>query len=85
MIKIKVNPEDFIVEEVAGLPMRKNGNYYVYRLTKRGWNTVDVLRRISQTYSIPFPDFSYGNKKVILNFFLPKACYGTMSIKRIFC
>jgi tRNA pseudouridine13 synthase len=63
MIKIKVNPEDFVVEEVAGLPMRKNGNYYVYRLTKRGWNTVDVLRRISQTHSIPFPDLSYGGKK----------------------
>ena len=63
MIKIKVNPEDFVVEEVAGLPMRKNGNYYIYRLTKRGWNTVDVLRKISQTYSIPFPDLSYGGKK----------------------
>ncbi|MEK7733333.1 MAG: tRNA pseudouridine(13) synthase TruD, partial [Planctomycetota bacterium] len=63
MIKIKVNPEDFVVEEVAGLPMRKNGNYYVYRLTKRGWNTVDVLKRISQTFSIPFSDLSYGGKK----------------------
>ncbi|MBF8275953.1 MAG: hypothetical protein HW390_1026 [Candidatus Brocadiaceae bacterium] len=63
MIKIKVHPEDFVVEEVAGLPMRKNGNFYVYRLTKRGWNTVDVLRRISQTSNIPFSDISYGGKK----------------------
>ena len=63
MIKIKVNPEDFIVEEVADLPMRKNGNFCVYRLKKRGWNTVDVLKRISQTFRIPFSDLSYGGKK----------------------
>ncbi|MEK7297017.1 MAG: tRNA pseudouridine(13) synthase TruD, partial [Planctomycetota bacterium] len=60
MIKIKVNPEDFVVEEVAGLPMRKHGNFCVYRLKKRGWNTVDVLKRISQTFCIPFSDLSYG-------------------------
>ncbi len=63
MIKIKVNPEDFVVEEVAGLPMQKHGNFCVYRLKKRGWNTVDVLKRISQTFSIPFSDLSYGGKK----------------------
>lgn len=63
MIKIKVNPEDFIVEEVAGLPMQKHGNFCVYRLKKRGWNTVDVLKRISQTFSIPSSDLSYGGKK----------------------
>lgn len=63
MIKIKVNPEDFVVEEVAGLPMRKHGNFCVYRLKKRGWNTVDVLKRISQTFCIPFSDLSYGGKK----------------------
>ncbi len=63
MIKTKVQSEDFVVEEVADLPMRKKGDFCVYCLKKRDWNTVDVLKRISQTFSIPISDLSYGGKK----------------------
>ena len=63
MIKIKVNPEDFIVEEIADIPMKKEGGFGVYLLKKTGWNTVDVIKRISKSLNIPFSDFSYGGKK----------------------
>ncbi|MCF6153796.1 MAG: tRNA pseudouridine(13) synthase TruD [Candidatus Brocadia sp.] len=63
MLKIKVKPEDFIVEEVAGLPLQKDGNFRVYLLKKRGWNTVDILKMLSRKFSIPYSYFSYGGKK----------------------
>ena len=60
---IKAKPEDFKVEEVAQLPLAKNGAFVVYRLEKRGWNTIDALREISKTLRVPFKFFSYGGKK----------------------
>ncbi|MEP9411654.1 MAG: tRNA pseudouridine(13) synthase TruD [Candidatus Brocadia sp.] len=63
MIKVKVKPEDFIVEEVADLPFQKDGNFRVYLLKKRGWNTVDILKMLSRKFNIPYSYFSYGGKK----------------------
>lgn len=62
-MKIKVKPEDFIVEEDADLKLHKGGDYKVYLLTKRGFNTVDLLLRFSKKLGIPFSNFSYGGKK----------------------
>jgi tRNA pseudouridine13 synthase len=63
MIKVKVKPEDFIVEEIADVPMSSTGDFCVYRLQKRGWNTVDVLKNLSKKLNLPSSDFSYGGKK----------------------
>ena len=48
MIKVKVKPEDFIVEEIADVSMCSTGNFCVYLLKKRGWNTVDVLKNLTE-------------------------------------
>lgn len=63
MIKVKAKPEDFVVEEIADLPFRKDGNFCVYLLKKRGWNTVDILKMLSRKANIPYSHFSYGGKK----------------------
>src|SRR3990170_4303938 len=60
-MKIKVKPEDFIVK--ADLKFHKGGDHRVYLLTKRGFNTVDLLLRLSKKLGIPFSNFSYGGKK----------------------
>ncbi len=62
-MKIKVRPEDFVVEEKASLPLSEGSPYRVYLLTKKGYNTVDLLIRLSKTFGIPFQRFSYGGKK----------------------
>jgi len=62
-MKIKVKPEDFIVEEVASLPLAAKGEYGLYQLTKRNWNTVDLLYRIVSRLHIPFTAIGYGGKK----------------------
>ena len=63
MLKIKVKPEDFIVEEIVDISLTQTGDFCVYLLKKRGWNTVDVLKNLSTKLNIPSADFSYGGKK----------------------
>jgi len=63
VIKVKVKPEDFIVEEIADISLTQTGDFCVYLLQKRGWNTVDVLKNLSKKLNLPSSDFSYGGKK----------------------
>ena len=62
-LKIKSSPDDFQVEEIATLALEKRGSFAVYRLEKRGWNTVDALFEIARQLKVPFENFSYGGKK----------------------
>ncbi len=62
-MKIKVQPEDFIVEEIAHLPLKRKGAYRVYLLEKKNWNTVDLLIKLSRAFKIPMSNISYGGKK----------------------
>jgi tRNA(Glu) U13 pseudouridine synthase TruD len=47
-MKIKTIPEDFIVEEIIDLDFNIEGRYFYYKLTKKNWNTADVIKRIKQ-------------------------------------
>ncbi|HXX57395.1 MAG TPA: tRNA pseudouridine(13) synthase TruD [Thermodesulfovibrionales bacterium] len=62
-MKIKVRPQDFLVEEIAEIPSRTGGDFGLYLLEKSGWNTVDLLKRLSRESGIPFGEFAYGGKK----------------------
>jgi tRNA pseudouridine13 synthase len=42
-MKLKVCPEDFIVEEVINLPLSRQGPYTILKLRKQYWNTLDVI------------------------------------------
>ncbi|MBI5207639.1 MAG: tRNA pseudouridine(13) synthase TruD, partial [Candidatus Firestonebacteria bacterium] len=61
--KIKCNPDDFIVKEIAPLPLSDKGEYGVYLLHKKVWNTVELLYQLSKELNIPFKHFSFGGKK----------------------
>lgn len=59
-MKLKQIPEDFIVNEVLDLKM-ETGPYYYYRLTKRNWNTLDVIREIKRRLRVS--DVGYAGIK----------------------
>ncbi len=61
--KIKCQPEDFLVTEIATLPLQPRGPFGVYTLVKRGWNTTDALREIAKGLRVKTADLSYGGKK----------------------
>lgn len=52
-MKIKVKPEDFIVEEIISLKPSKKGPYTLLKLQKQYWNTLDVINLISRRLKIP--------------------------------
>jgi tRNA pseudouridine13 synthase len=60
---IKAVPEDFIVEERADLPLRPQGEYRVYLLKKRRWNTLDLIHHLSRSLGFPATGFAYGGRK----------------------
>lgn len=62
-MKIKAIPEDFIVEEILGAPIRAHGAFALYLLRKRNENTIDVLKCISRNLKVPLQDLSYGGRK----------------------
>jgi len=62
-MKIKVRREDFIVEEVAHFKLSNNGKYYLFRLFKSGWNTIDALRVVAKYNNIKLNGLSYCGKK----------------------
>ncbi len=61
--KIKVKPEDFFVREMASVELKQKGPYGIFILKKRGWNTLDAIKKISQKFRIPLENISYGGKK----------------------
>ncbi|MBF0122774.1 MAG: tRNA pseudouridine(13) synthase TruD [Candidatus Omnitrophica bacterium] len=61
--KILFRLDDFIVEEKVSLPSLEAGPYTVYSIKKRGWNTVDAVRQLSQAWMINAADCAFGGKK----------------------
>lgn len=64
--KTKMKTEDFVVEEITDLKIlnaTNSGPYYVYRMQKKSWNTVDVLIRLAKENRISLRDIQYGGKK----------------------
>jgi tRNA pseudouridine13 synthase len=62
-IKIKYQPEDFVVTEKATITLLEKGPYAVYLMTKRGWNTLDALREAAKFWGIPYANCAYGGRK----------------------
>ncbi|MEO0097036.1 MAG: tRNA pseudouridine(13) synthase TruD [candidate division WOR-3 bacterium] len=49
-MKVKVKPEDFFVKEIANLPFKEKGEYAVYLLEKKNFNTLDVIYILQKRY-----------------------------------
>ncbi len=61
-MQIKTVPEDFIVREVATLPLGK-GKYDYYLLQKKGWTTLGAVKRLAQFLQIPLKDIGFAGNK----------------------
>ncbi|MFN3603741.1 MAG: tRNA pseudouridine(13) synthase TruD [Leptonema sp. (in: bacteria)] len=63
--KIKQKQEDFIVTEKVNLKINPKDQdpYYVYKLTKKEWNTHDILIKIAKHNNIRFQEIAFGGRK----------------------
>lgn len=61
--RIKVFPEDFIVEEVISKSVFKKQNCLIYRLIKRNWDTMVVIKEIAKRAGISYRDIGFAGTK----------------------
>ena len=59
---LKMIPEDFIVKEIATLPLGK-GNYNYYLLEKKGWTTLEIVKRLAQFLQILLQSIGFAGNK----------------------
>ncbi len=62
-MKIKVRPEDFVVEELINVSITKSGPYTVLKLKKRYWNTLDVIDYVARRLRVSKRLFSRAGLK----------------------
>ncbi|MCX7994860.1 MAG: tRNA pseudouridine(13) synthase TruD [candidate division WOR-3 bacterium] len=62
-MKIKVKPEDFVVEEIIDLPISDSGPYTLLKLKKRYWNTLDAIDFVARKFSLSREKFSRAGLK----------------------
>jgi tRNA pseudouridine13 synthase len=63
-MKIKVKAEDFVVREEASLqPVPRPQAHVIFRLTKQGWDTFDLIDLLARRLKIPKQDISIGGIK----------------------
>ena len=60
---IKKFPEDFIVEEVSDIELKKSGSFAVYKLEKKQLNTEQAVGYISKKCNIERKDIKYAGSK----------------------
>lgn len=62
-MKLKQQPADFIVEEIADTKPGEEGPFCLYRLDKKGWTTLDALTAIRRRWRLNPARLSYGGLK----------------------
>jgi tRNA pseudouridine13 synthase len=63
-VKIKVRPEDFVVQERAEVDLNeKSGPYAVFELTKRHWDSFDLLAYLSRLLGVERRDIRLAGLK----------------------
>jgi len=63
-MKLKVGPEDFLVQEEADYPLsRHRAPYAVFHLSKRSWDTFDLIDLLARRMNVRREDISVGGMK----------------------
>jgi len=63
-MKLKVKPEDFLVEEQADFPLSERpGSHAVFRLSKTSWDTFDLVDLLARRLGVQRPDICVGGIK----------------------
>lgn len=62
-MKIKQNPEDFIVKEVTDAKIKDEGEYLYFILKKKNYNTLTAIKHIADTINIPLNRFGFAGNK----------------------
>ncbi|HVO39824.1 MAG TPA: tRNA pseudouridine(13) synthase TruD [Spirochaetia bacterium] len=63
-MKVKARPEDFVVEEEADFPLsRSAASHAVFSLSKKSWDTFDLIDLLARRLGVRRDDISVGGMK----------------------
>lgn len=62
-MKIKVKPEDFVVEEVLSTRAGESGEFAWFQLKKHGLTTTEAIQHVARRWNIPPSRFQYAGLK----------------------
>ncbi len=63
-VKVKVTPEDFVVEEEASMPLTRGAAAYaVFHLSKKSWDTFDLIDLLARRLGVKRADIAVGGMK----------------------
>ncbi|MEO2117731.1 MAG: tRNA pseudouridine(13) synthase TruD [Methanocaldococcus sp.] len=62
-MKLRMKPEDFIVEEIVNFNKIKGNKCYLYKLTKRNIESLKAFSYIAKRFKIPLRDIGYCGLK----------------------
>ena len=63
MYKIKDCAEDFIVKEITDLDFKKSGDYLIYTLKKKNYNTMRAIEQIAKSLGVRIGDIGFAGIK----------------------
>ncbi len=63
MYRLKEKPEDFIVNEITNIKLKKKGNYSIFFLKKNNYTTEKAVQTIANKLNIPRKFISYAGNK----------------------
>ena len=63
MYRLKEKPEDFIVNEITNIKLKKKGNYSIFLLKKKNYTTEKAVQTIANKLNIPRKFISYAGNK----------------------
>lgn len=63
MYKIKEKPEDFIVREIPGYELSKDGKYSYYILKKKNYNTLSAIDKVKDLLHVRLKDIGFAGNK----------------------
>ena len=62
-MKIKVKPQDFIVEEITEIEPSEKGEYAIFKLKKEGVETLSTIKAIASKLNLNLNDIGYAGIK----------------------
>ncbi len=61
--RIKVEPEDFVVDEIPVFPLPRDGKYIIARVKTKNWETNALLKRMAARLRIPVSLIGFAGMK----------------------
>lgn len=63
MHQIKQLPSDFMVKEISNIEIKDKGNYLIFRLVKKDYNTLDAVKLLSCRLNVPLKNIGFAGSK----------------------